>query len=175
METASLVVTIMALVSILLNIFYPLDIIKTLAMTFSTTAYHLVIRLLVGHVIHSKYKNKINYKSKWFKELSFEKKLYKALKVKRLKVNVPTYDLTAFDYKNRTKEEIIMAMCQSEIVHEIIALVSFIPLLFSFLVGSFWTFFITSIMAAFCDMQFAIIQRYNRPRVLRYINRKSNH
>ena len=58
-------------------------------------------------------------------------------------------------------------MCQAELVHEVNAAVSFVPLLFSVWVGAFPIFLITSIIAAGFDLLFAVIQRYNRPRVMR--------
>ena len=49
---------------------------------------------------------------------------------------------------------------------------SFVPLLFSLAVGVLPVFLITSLIAAAFDMIFVIIQRYNRPRLLRLINRR---
>lgn len=59
--------------------------------------------------------------------------------------------------------------CQSETVHEVNMLLSFVPLLFSIWFGSLDVFLITSCGAAL----FVIMQRYNRPRLMRLMRRSS--
>ena len=93
------------------------------------------------------------------------------MKVKIWKDKMPTYDADTFSLELHSMEEIVMAMCQSEIVHEIIAVLSFAPLFLAIRFGTFWIFFITSILAAGFDMMFIIMQRYNRPRIVRFIDR----
>ena len=63
-------------------------------------------------------------------------------------------------------------MCQAELVHEVNIAVSFVPILFSVWVGALPVFVITSILAAGYDLLFVILQRYNRPRVLRLAMRR---
>lgn len=84
---------------------------------------------------------------------------------------MPTYDPRLFSMQNNTMDAIVSHMCQAEVVHEIIIVCSFLPLLFSLLWGSFWVFFITSVLAAAIDTSFVIMQRYNRPRVEQLINK----
>ena len=63
-------------------------------------------------------------------------------------------------------------MCQAETVHTIIAVLSFVPLLFSLRWGAFAVFLITSLLSASFDLLFVIMQRFNRPRVLRMVQRE---
>ncbi|MBQ6840241.1 MAG: hypothetical protein IJO45_06075 [Oscillospiraceae bacterium] len=140
------------------------------AITFGTTFYHLAMRLLVGHLIP----NTFDYHSHWFQPKPFEAKLYRTLRVKKWKDRMPTYDPRLFSMTENTPEQILRNMCQSEIVHEVIVLLSFIPLLFSLLWDSFFVFLITSIFAAVTDTSFVILQRYNRPRVERLMNRQNS-
>lgn len=50
---------------------------------------------------------------------------------------------------------------------------SFLPLLAAIPFGSFWVFFLTSLGGALFDLSLAILQRYNRPRVLRLAGRQN--
>ena len=76
------------------------------------------------------------------------------------------------DLKAHTWEEIAGAMCQSEVVHSIIVVLCFVPILATLLWGTFWVFFITSVLSACVESMFVIMQRYNRPRVIKMIEKK---
>ena len=129
------------------------------------------MRLLVGGFFHAVLKNKVDYHKKWFRVGKREHRLYRLLKVKKWKKFIPTYDPEAFDSGLHSWEEIAGAMCQSEWVHETIAVLSFLPILASFWFGATRVFLGTSLFAAAVDVTFVILQRYNRPRVLKMINR----
>ena len=143
-----------------------------LAITFGTTTYHLIMRLLVGWSIHGIFRNRMNYRAPWFQVRPFEEKLYRALGVKQWKSRIPTYDPSFFDSGKRTWDEIAQATCQAEIVHEVIIALSFLPLFATIVFGAFWAFALTSLLAACVDGVFVILQRFNRPRLLRLIGRK---
>lgn len=140
------------------------------AISFGTTAYHFVMRLLVGSLIP----NTFDPQSKWFQPRSWEPALYRFLRVKRWKEHVPTYDPKAFSLAHNTLAQVVSNMCQAEVVHEVIVLCSFVPLLFSLIFDSFGVFLITSILAAAMDTVFIMLQRYNRPRVFRILQKKGN-
>lgn len=114
---------------------------------------------------------KYDYNSKWFTQKSFEKKLYKFLKVKKWKEKVPSWSPGAFSLGNNTLHNIAIGMCNAEAVHEVIVVLSFVPILFSIEYGVPAVFIITSILAAAVDMVFVIVQRYNRPRIVKIINK----
>ena len=142
------------------------------AVTFGTIFYHIAMRLVVGTLVDAKYHNRMDYTKKWFQEKPFEKKLYKTLKVRKWKKHLPTLNPQDFDLKNRSVEEIIQVTCQAEIVHEIIMPLSFVPIVFSIWFGSLDVFVITSCVSFLFDGLFVIMQRYNRPRLMRLLNRK---
>ena len=142
-----------------------------LTITFGTTAYHFVMRLLFGWTINYIFRNRVDYRGRWFQIRAWEQKLYKALKIKTWKNRIPTYDPSLFDRKLRTWPEIAQTTCQAELVHEGIILLSFIPLLAAIPFGDLWVFAITSVLAAGVDAVFVFLQRYNRPRILQLINR----
>lgn len=82
-----------------------------------------------------------------------------------------TYDPSCFDSKIHTWDEIAQAMCQAELVHELIILFSFLPIFTAIPFGALPIFVITSVLAACFDAMFVIMQRYNRPRVLKLIDK----
>ena len=145
----------------------------SLGITFGTIFYHLAVRLAIGGLIDAKYHNHMDYTQKWFQEKPFEKKLYQVLKVKKWKKWLPTFNPEDFDLKNRSVEEIIQVSCQAEIVHEVIMPFSFVPILFSVWFGSLGVFIATSCAAFLFDSIFVIMQRFNRPRLMRLLRRTS--
>jgi len=84
---------------------------------------------------------------------------------------MPAYDPELFSTQNHTWDEIVQAMCQAELVHETIVVLSFLPIMLTIWWGEFWVFLITSVFAALIDLSFVMMQRYNRPRLLRLIKR----
>lgn len=143
----------------------------SLAVTFFTFAYHFIMRLCVGKL--SSFLPEPNLNVKWYVLKSFEKKLYKRLNVKKWKDYIPTYYPDAFLLDKNAPEDILKTMCNAERVHEIIMILSFVPVLFSICFGEFLVFFITSIIASLVDSVFVIVQRYNRPRILKLIRHKN--
>ena len=151
---------------------YKIEFILTMGITFATFSYHFLMRLAVGTMVDIIFENRMDYNKFWFSPRSFEGKLYEVLKVKKWKKYVPTYDPDTFSAKEHSLEELAQATCQSEIIHEIIVVLSFIPILFSIPFGALVVFLITSILAALFDCIFVVLQRYNRPRILSLIKRK---
>ena len=137
------------------------------AITFGTCFYHFAMRLLIGEIYDKCMDNKADYSKKWYQLKKWEMSLYKKLKVKKWKRKMPTYKSEYFSPKKHTWDEIAQAMCQAELVHETIIIFSFVPVVFSILWDSFGVFFITSFFAALFDLSFVVMQRYNRPRVVK--------
>ena len=150
--------------------FFPKDWVLSAAITTGTTFYHFAMRLMVGAIVPRCVHNPT--KCRWFHQKSFEPRLYMALRVKQWKDHMPTYDPESFSLKHNSLSQIVYNSCVSEAVHEVIVLFSFVPLLFPFLWGAFPVFLITSVLSAAFDSCFIIMQRYNRPRLLRIISKK---
>lgn len=144
-----------------------------LAITSGTIAYHFVMRLMVGLAFHATMRNKADYRKRWYQVSKREMAVYEKLKVKQWKRRMPTYDPALFDSRLHTWEEIVQAMCQAELVHETIAVLSFLPILAGIWFGEYPVFIVTSVLSAACDIVFVIMQRYNRQRVTKLLNRKS--
>ena len=143
----------------------------SLAITFGTTAYHFCLRLIVGTLFNFFMKNRADYTKKWYRVKAWEQKLYVKLKVKKWKNKMPTYDMDAFDVSKHSWDEVAQASCQSELVHETDIVLSFVPIIFSVWFGSLAVFIITSVLGALFDLMFVIMQRYNRPRILKMVNK----
>ena len=147
------------------RIFYILGIVSL------TLCYQFCARLVIGGLIDYNMKNRFDHNKKWFSEKGFEKNFYKKLRVKKWKDNFPTADEELFSLKSHTVKEIIIAGCQSEMVHWLCAAAGFLTLFLIIPFGEWYIFLIISVFAAVYDMAFVIIHRYNRPRLLKTLKR----
>ncbi len=136
-------------------------------LSFGTTAYHFVMRLVVGCLLPKLTNYDFDYRHFWFQSRSWEPAFYKKLHVRKWKGNLPTYAPSQFSLKEQSLHRVIQNMCGAELVHEIIMVLSFLPLLAVPVWGEFWVFLITSALAALFDSIFVMAQRYNRPRLVR--------
>lgn len=140
------------------------------AITFGTCFYHLAMRLLVGLAALPVRK----WDSRWFRQKSWEPKLYRALGVKRWKKYMPTFLPKQFSLKENTMEQILQNGCRAEIVHEVIVVLSFLPVLTIPSFGAAGVFWATSFASALFDGCAAILQRYNRPRFQRILAKEAS-
>lgn len=152
-----------------LHRFFPSPALLALAITAGTVCYHLIMRLIVGWIFDRTMKNRADYHRRWYQVPAREQHLYEKLHIKGWKANVPTYEPSYFDPKLHSWDEIAQAMCQAELVHETIILLSFLPLAAVPMFGAFWVFLGTSVAAAAVDLLFVILQRYNRARVVKLL------
>lgn len=170
----SLVIALLG--TILFTILYlhlQIDWIESLAITFFTTSYHIVIRLLSPLILSLLFHHKYNYQIWWFQPKTLETKLYKGLKVKQWKRQVMVFDPSQFSLKIHSIQEVINNMCHAELVHELIMLFSILSILFTIPFGALPVFLITAICATLFDSMFVMIQRYNRPRLVLIYERQN--
>lgn len=139
----------------------------SLAITFATITYHFGMRLTVGLAFNKMMRNRADYTKTWYRPHKIELRFYERIKVKNWKNKMPSYEPELFSPLKHTWDEIAQAMCQAELVHETIIVLSFLPILASIYWGAFGVFLVTSICAAGVDLLFVIMQRYNRPRVVK--------
>ena len=152
--------------------FYKNEVILWIGIISFTIMYHFWVRIIMGNV-SKLFKKHIHYDHWWFKEKKFEKKLYEILKVKKWKGKALTYNPELFSFKDYSLEEIAYTMTKAEVDHWINEAISLSTLLFAIPWGNFWAFAITAIAAMIFDSQFIIIQRYNRPRLIKLIEKES--
>lgn len=172
MKSLAIVSVLGTLLFILFYWHRPEDWILTCAISFGTTAYHFVMRLIVGYVVPRATNYDFNYQNSWFQPRKWEFALYKKLNVKRWKSKLPTYAPEQFSLEIQSPYRVIQNMCGAEIVHEIIMVLSFLPLVTVPFLGAFPVFLITSLVAALYDSIFVIAQRYNRPRLIRIFEKQ---
>ena len=141
------------------------------AITCGMFAYHIAIRFLAPLILRWVFHRRYDYRAPWFQPKAWEARLYARLKVKSWKAHIMTYDPREFSLQLHTPEEIVVNMCHAELVHELIVVLSFTSLLFAIPFGSFWVFFITAVLAALLDCVFVLLQRYNRPRMVRLMEK----
>lgn len=145
--------------------------IEIVTITVGVTLYHFAMRLAVGTVVNGIMKNRADPRSAWFRERRFEKVLYRGLCVRRWKKYLPTYDKDAFDTRTKTVRQIVGATCQAEVVHEIIMVLSLLPIAFAPILGGAAALTVTSVLAMLVDSLFVVLQRYNRPKLVRVMER----
>ena len=138
-------------------------------------AYHMFIRFLSPVILAAIFHKQYDNESWWFQERKWESELYRFLNVKNWKVKALTYDPSEFSLKKHSLEEITNNMCHAELVHELIALLSFTSLFFAVFFEAAWILLIIAILGALFDLSFVVLQRYNRPRVVRLITQKEIH
>ena len=147
------------------------DIVLWIGITAFTITYHFWGRIILGNV-SKLFRKYINYKQWWFKERKFEKKLYEILKVKKWKGKALTYNPEQFDLRQNSLEQILNTMTKSEVDHWINEAISISTMFFGLIWGQTWIFVLTAIAAMLFDGQFIVIQRYNRPRIEKILERQ---
>lgn len=167
MKATAVVTTAATVVFAVLYHFLSRDWLLTAAISTGTTCYHVAMRLLVGVLVPP-----VKGTARWFQPQAWERPVYRFLGVKNWKKHLSTYDPRQFSLEENTLEQVICNMCGAEVVHEIIMLCSFLPLLTIPVFGAWQVFLITSFLAALFDSLFVIAQRYNRPRLEQILRKK---
>lgn len=132
--------------------------------------YHFGLRIWFGELTK---RLSINCRHPWFKSHRFESALYRLLRVRKWKDKVLTFDPAAYDFKNRTLEQLATTMAKSELDHWINEVISIVSIFFTLIWGCLPAFLISAVIAMLFDAQFIIVQRYNRPIVLRLSDRRT--
>lgn len=177
MENGTLLFLALSALSLTGWLIFGYGVLLTLFITFATFLYHLAIRLAIGGILTRLTAGGVDYKSAWFRQSRFEAGLYRRLKVHKWKLKLPTYVPEKFSLKDNTPEQVASNMCCAELVHEINAAVSFVPVVLSIVIpalrDTIIVFVLTSVAAAMFDLMFVMIQRYNRPRILQMAERRN--
>lgn len=137
------------------------------AIVFGSVAAHFLIMYISAPIVFLVFQKKYKYDSFWFRQKGFEKKLYKSLRVKEWKTKLPAYNSKEYSLQCNDMETIIYNMCHAEVVHEVIMLASYLPVLFGKIFSNYWLIIALSFVFSCTHLSFVIIQRYNRPRIIR--------
>ena len=145
----NLVFIMLAVVFAVLNYMYDEGWMLSAYVTFLTISYHFSMRLIVGETVTVIYrKREFNLNSAGFRIHSFEKDLYRRLNVKKWKLHMITAKPEQFDLRENSMDELLHNVAQAELVHRIIMVLSFVPLLLIIKYGVQSVFIVTSIAAA---------------------------
>ena len=172
MKAAAVTTAVASAVLASAHFFFPRDWMLIAAISFGTTAYHFIMRLTVGYIIPKLTNYDLDYRHPWFQPRKWEPAFYRWLKIRNWKKNLPTYAPGQFSLEENPLHRIIQNMCGAEIVHEVIMVLSFLPLSAVPFWGAFPVFLITSFLSALFDSIFVMIQRYNRPRLIRILEKQ---
>ena len=82
MKQTAFIVTAITLFCVAIYIHTGNGTVLTLAITFGTTSYHFIMRLLVGFSADLLLHNHVNYRRRWFQVSTAEQKLYHIIQVK---------------------------------------------------------------------------------------------
>ncbi len=134
--------------------------------TITTIAVHFVIMIISAPAIKLIFNKNFNYDSFWFKSKKGEASLYVFLKVKSWKNRLPIYNSDDYNLKTHTADEIISNMCHAELVHELIALTSYVSIILGKWILDYDILLITSFIYSCFHIMFALVQRYNRQRLI---------
>ncbi len=141
----------------------------SMAITCGMLVYHMLIRFLSPAVLCLLCRRHYDPHNGWFRQKAWEPGLYAFLKVKRWKKHMMSYDPKQFSAAHFSAEEIVQNMCHAEAVHVCIIPLSLASVGFAIPFGALPVFLITAVAASLFDLLFVIMQRYNRPRMLRLL------
>ena len=90
----------------------------TAAISFGTTGYHFLIRLLVGGATRAIFRNRPLWEKPWFRPRNWEAGFYRFLRVHRWKDKMPTYRPEEFAVSGNSLEAVTQAGCIAELGHD---------------------------------------------------------
>jgi hypothetical protein len=143
-----------------------MDWILIIGMIMGYTAIHFILMFITAPILFALFRMKYNYLHRWFAPKRFEEKLYQILKVKKWKNKIPTYDNAAYSLTKQNIPKAIQMTCHAEIVHEVISVLSYLPILLGLVIPKVGLFIVLSFVFSVIHLLFSIVQRYNRPRLV---------
>lgn len=129
-----------------LYIFFMTEVLFSLTVTFFTVFYHFAMGIIVGSAVTLCRQNKTD--TALFEIGDTERVFYDKIKLKKWKKHALTYNPKLFSLKSNSYSELMHNMNNSRIGHEIIVLLSFVPIVFSVCIGGAIPFIITSVAFA---------------------------
>ena len=145
---------------------------RTFAILTGCLAAHLIIWILSAIVVVGRLKNRADDGCAWFRELSWEKDFYRFIKFRKWKRLLPTYDPRFYDFKALKYEDLLGIISQTEIVHEIAAVLSIISIAGIRWFGHGYIIVTIAIIDLLINLIYVCLQRFNRIRLRRLIHKK---
>jgi len=145
------------------------SIFSTFAVLTGCLATHLIIWILSAIIVVGIMKNKANDESVWFKEIRWEKGFYRLIGFRRWKHCLPTYDARFYDFKAMPHKDLLGIISQTEIVHEVAALLSLLSIAATLWLGHVYIIVTVAIIDFIINIVYVCLQRFNRIRLRRLI------
>lgn len=131
---------------------------------------HLLIWIISAIAVVGIMNNRANDDSVWFKKRSWENRWYKLIGIRKWKHYLPTYNTSFYDFSSIPRIELLGRISQTEVVHEVAALLSIVSIVGTYWFGLFPVFLTVAIVDCLINIVYAMLQRYNRIRLRRVIN-----
>jgi len=125
-------------------------------------AFHLVIWIGSAIIVVGIMKNEANDRCWWFRELSWERRFYRFIKIRRWKRHLPTYAPEYYKYTTMRSRELLGIISQTEIVHEFTALLIFVSLFGVQHLGHFEIIVTIAVIDIAINTVYVFLQRNNR-------------
>jgi len=135
-------------------------------------AAHLILWILSAIVVVGIMKNRANDECAWFRELPWEKDFYRIIKFRKWKHHLPTYNPRFYDFKVLKHENLLGIISQTEIVHEMAAVLSLLSMAGTRWLGHSYIIVTISIIDLLINLIYVCLQRFNRIRLRRLIHKK---
>ena len=150
---------------------YPQRFLLTIVITLLVIFYQLGMRLIVGNWLEPRLQ--LRPSAAWFKVGARERRLYRLLRVRRWKKWLPTQSPAKYDVRQHSLADIIKTMTYAEVDHELMLLLSYLPVLLVISFGNPAAFVISSVAASLVEVPFIVLQRYNRARLVNVLRRQA--
>jgi len=134
-------------------------------------AFHIIIWILSAIIVVGIMRNKADDDCIWFRELPWEKGFYRFIKIRMWKRHLPTYAPQYYDFKSMPHENLLGIISQTEVVHEVAALLSLLSLFGIRWFGNVPIFVSLAAIDFIINIIYVCLQRYNRMRLRALIKR----
>lgn len=130
--------------------------------------YHLVVRIAVTTLFNAFCTPEIvNPNEHRFQQKDFEKGLYRKIGVRLWKNSFSSFDPNNFSLRFYSIDELIFEGCKAEMVHKVCFFVGLLSLIFTVWFGAFTIYLAAAVFGAIYDLAIIVVQRFNRPRLMR--------
>src|SRR5574344_391145 len=132
-------------------------------------AVHLAIWILSAITVVGIMKNRADDECAWFRELPWEKEFFRIIRFRKWKRRLPTYDPRYYDFKVLKHEDLLGIISQTEIVHEMAAVLSLLSMAGTRWLGHSYIIVTIAIIDLLINLIYVCLQRFNRIRLRRLI------
>jgi len=142
---------------------------QALAIFMGCIALHLLIWMLAAIGVVGIMQNQANDQRFWFREQPWEESFFRLIKIRKWKHLLPTYAPQYYDFASIPRVELLGIISQTEVVHEVAALLALLSLIGTHWLGHEEIIVTLAIIDCAINIIYIFLQRYNRMRLRRLI------